>query len=282
MIDQATELRRLVLSEGASGLAPNAPPPPCVTVLGGKGGVGATTLAVNLSLTLVRNGQRTLLIDANLQQPDVAAHCHLEENSTLPDVLAGRRTLHEIIQRGPAGLQVVPGAWADPRSPEYSTRAQQKLIADLSRLGAHADLVVLEAGSGLGPAAQRFALASDLVLVVTTDDGVSIMDSYASIKHLWSHRRPLPPVMTVVNRVDDPREASSVHERIAQASRRFLNIDPIAAASIPIEPAFADSINEGTPLAVAAPDCPAARQIDLLAQRVLQSIRHGRERRTAS
>lgn len=272
MIDQASELRRLVLAEGASGLAPNAPSPPRITVLGGKGGVGATTLAVNLSLALVRQGRRTVLIDANLQQPDIASHCQLEDKDSLPDVLSGRRTLHEVIQRGPAGLQIVPGAWADPRTNEYSENSQRRLVAELKRLGAHTDLVLLEAGSGLCPSAQRFALASDLVLIVTGAENVSIMDSYSAIKLLSSSEQPLPPIQTIVNRVDDPELATSVHQRIALASHRFLNITTSAAATIPTDELFADSIERSTPLLVTAPNSPAVRQIENLATQVLQTL----------
>ncbi len=272
MIDQASELRRLVLAEGASGLAPEAPPPPRVTVLGGKGGVGATTLAVNLSLALVRQGRRTLLIDANLQQPDIASHCQLEDNESLPDVLSGRRTLHEVIQRGPAGLQIVPGAWADPRTKEYSATSNRRLVGELNRLGAHTDLVILEAGGGLCPSAQRFALASDLVLIVTGAENISIMDSYAAIKLLSNSGQPLPPIQTIVNRVDDLEQAASVHQRIAQASHRFLNITTAAAATIPTDALFADSIERSTPLLVTAPNSPAVRQIEHLAKQVLRTL----------
>jgi len=44
---------------------------PVIAVASGKGGVGKTTVAVNLALALTAQGQRTGLVDADLYGPDV-------------------------------------------------------------------------------------------------------------------------------------------------------------------------------------------------------------------
>ena len=112
MVDQATELRKLV-SQADRDPADEAGRVPRLLVLsGGKGGVGVTTLAVNLSVALSRRGNRVVLVDADLYRADVATLCGLEERGNVADVLSARRDIHEVLQRGPAGIQVVPGLWA--------------------------------------------------------------------------------------------------------------------------------------------------------------------------
>lgn len=59
---------------------------PIIGVLGVKGGVGATTLAVNLTALFARRSTSTL-IDANLQQPDCALYLALQPQYTLADLL---------------------------------------------------------------------------------------------------------------------------------------------------------------------------------------------------
>ncbi len=274
MHDQADRLRRLVLGEAAEGLAPAAPAPPLVTVLGGKGGVGATTIAVNLAVAIARHGRRVVLVDANLQQPDIATQCRLEDKDTLTDVLDGRRTVHEVLQRGPAGIQVLPGAWAANRVAECSEPAQKRLLKELARLGPHTDMVVLDGGCGLNPTAQRFAQASDLLLMVTTAESVSIMDCYATVKSLsggpsHSGSPSLPPIQTVVNQSSDEKADDDVHDRIAQACRRFLGLEIQKAATISSDASIASAIDQQTPLMVSDQNSSAAQQIERLAQHLV-------------
>lgn len=271
MHDQAIALRQLVSSATTEGLA--TPAPPLIVVAGGKGGVGATTIAVNLAVALAQQGQRTVLVDANLNQPDAAALCRLEEKETILDVLAGRRTVHEVLQRGPAGLQVLPGHWAPERTAECSPAAGQRLLAALGRLGAHADAIVLDAGSGMSPIAQRFVVAADLLLLVTTPEGLSVMNTYAAMKVLAS-RLASVSVRTVVNQITDHEVSEEIHARIRQACQRFLGLETEAAASIPADTEVAEANRTGKPLVLGAPTSAAAQQIRRLADQVVQMV-HG-------
>src|SRR5687768_16840234 len=120
MIDQAFQLRALVraTAQGDAGLA--FPPPQKIVVCGGKGGAGATTIAVNLSIALARLGARVVLVDADMDHADVATLCQLETRDTIADVLSARRTVHEVLIRGPAGIQILAGVWSANRVPDCS------------------------------------------------------------------------------------------------------------------------------------------------------------------
>src|SRR5262245_34962276 len=97
MHDQADELRQLVRVSARSSDPPRGPQPLHVAVTGGKGGVGVTTIAVNLAVALAQNGRRTVLVDADFSGPDVAGMCRLDEGDSVADILAGRRTVHEVL-----------------------------------------------------------------------------------------------------------------------------------------------------------------------------------------
>ena len=74
------------------GAQPGLPDPavvsPVVGVLGAKGGVGATTLAINLAVALAQDGKTTTLLDANLQQPDAACMIAGHANYSLLELVA--------------------------------------------------------------------------------------------------------------------------------------------------------------------------------------------------
>jgi flagellar biosynthesis protein FlhG len=231
MHDQADELRQLVLQAARRGSLPMAPAPKLVVVAGGKGGVGTTTAAVQLGLSLARLGTRPVLVDADLRGGDMATLCGLDAHESVADVLSGRLTVHEVMQRGPLGVQIVPGAWGRDSERLATPVAQRRLISELRDLGRYAEVVVVDAGNGIGEVSHRFWQAAEFVLLVTTPDPNAIMDAYACVKVLGE--QSLARVMTLVNAAASPDEASQVHQRLEQACQRFLGREVSALGAVP-------------------------------------------------
>jgi flagellar biosynthesis protein FlhG len=266
MHDQADELRALA-RQWAAEAKPNDGPRKIV-VSAGKGGTGTTTIAVNLAAALGRQGCRTILVDADFSGADVAILCGIESRDTIGDVLSGRRSVHEVLQPGPAGIQIVPGIWSPGTIPDCSPAAQQRLLRELDHLGRHAEVIVLDAGSGLNHIVQRFWQAADELLVVTTVEAVSIMDAYAAVKLLLADKAP-PIVRTVVNQSPQAEVAVGVHARIAQACQRFLAMRIHRSGSVPWDPAVALANRNGKPLVLESPDSPAARAIEQITEQII-------------
>ena len=90
--------------------------PPTIVVTGGKGGVGTTTVAINLAAALAQNGRRTVLVDT-APHADAAQllGVDVERGSCLDDVLAGSLTAADALSAGPAGISLLAGQWAAER-----------------------------------------------------------------------------------------------------------------------------------------------------------------------
>lgn len=275
MHDQADRLRQLAQRAAAGTTPDGSPAPPLVVVSGGKGGVGATTLAVNLAVTLARRRYRVVLVDANFHQPDAAMLCGLDEHETLSEVLSGRRSVQEVLQSGPAGVRVLAGAWAPETATECSPHAQERLVAELQRLGSDVDLVILDVGSGRSPAVRRFWQAASLVLLVTTADGVSVLDAYAAIKTVSGGDIPTR-ICTVVNRQRADGSRNDVQTRIQQASKRFLDLAIECGPSIPFDPSVSVAAQAGRPPVIATPHAELALRIEDLADQVLHALHAGK------
>lgn len=256
MNDQATLLRQLVQQRQDAAHA-DVRPPTLLTVASGKGGVGTTTIALNIAAAVAANGFRTVLVDADLQGGDVHQLCQIQSLYSVADVLAGRRSVHEVLATGPGGLQILPGIWALGEAADCSEAAQLRLLSELRGLGEHADFVVIDAGAGLTRSARLFWQAADHVLVVTTPDPVAVMDSYAAIKVLVGGNFHVK-IDALVNKSPDRETAADVQHRLSQACRRFLARDLSSAGWIPIaDQAFAGD-GHGLPAVVAFPQSAAA------------------------
>ncbi len=81
-----------------------------IAVTGGKGGVGKTSVSVNLATGLANAGRRVVLLDGDLGLANVDVLLGLSPRYTLAHVLNGERTLDEIMVTAKQGFKIVPAA----------------------------------------------------------------------------------------------------------------------------------------------------------------------------
>jgi flagellar biosynthesis protein FlhG len=261
--DQANELRRLVRAQPHSRLSGDGSPK-IIAVTGARRAVGTTTVSVNLAMALAMAGRRVILVDADLVRGDVATLCGITEHSSVIDVLSGRRSIHEVLLRGPVGVLVVPGVWAPGTAADGSATAQQRLLDQLRGLAVHADAVVVDTGSSRNSFVRRFWQAADVPLVVTTPDPIAIMDGYATIKVMLAGTASIQ-VRTLINRSPSVERAEEVAQRIAMSCQRFLGVTATAVGHVPEEPSAQLAAEAANPLMLSSPHCEAARAIERLA-----------------
>lgn len=265
--DQADQLRRLM--RGEANEHRHASRPRTVVVAGGKGGVGTTTISVNLSVAAAVSGKRCVLVDGHFGRSDVAAFCATREGYTITDVLSGRRTLCKALQPGPAGVRVLPGAWAAAQVTDCAPAAQERLLGELSRLDA-CDLVVIDAGNGINQVVLRFCAAADETLIVTSPDAQSVMGAYAALKTLRSSL-PSASVSFLIN-LASVGQAGETQARLITACRRFLAWEPPCLGHLDIAETVAAAGRARSPLVLTAPRSLQARQITQWATTLLSRV----------
>jgi len=259
MHDQANELRKLV-SHAPAAADPLRPGARLLVVAGGKGGVGTTTVAVNLAVELARSRQRTVLVDADSDGGDVAVFCGLEDRHTIADVIAGRRSVQEALQQGPGGVRILPGAWAIDHLAELPESTHARLVRDLEELTDEADVIVADAGNGRDAFARRLWQAAGQIVVVTSTELASVMDAYSSIKVLGKDI-DAAPIHVLVNMAGGPLSAGNAQGRLRRACSRFLGIRLGGLGYVSQDAQIPTFTSQQRPLVLAAPTCRSARQI---------------------
>lgn len=138
-----------------------------IGVVSGKGGVGKTTVAVNLAYALKTFGQRVVLIDCNLSTPHMAYYIGTSDYKyTLNDVLLGKvdvvSALHNFdgIRHIPASLDLKDIVGVDP----IKLKKHVKSLMVPSKV----DFIVLDSAPGLGREALAVLDAADELLFVST------------------------------------------------------------------------------------------------------------------
>lgn len=233
--DQAAGLRNMTTSGGRVGSAgasrgPVADQatyrgPPMIVLAGAKGGVGVTTLTLRLADALAATGARVDAIDGDVRLAGLAGAAGMGgvEGPTLADVISGRATLPAATTQAAPRARLVPGARATPFSTEPTAADADRLLAACSTASDAADLLLVDAGSGLPGFAARLWQAAVAVVLVTTSDRLSLLGAYASIK-LARELSPTPTVTLLTNRVRNADEASRTSAAIGAACQQFLGL----------------------------------------------------------
>jgi len=287
--DQAEKLRQLV--EARLGPAARAEPAPRVrgasgqtaarslVLTSGKGGVGTSNLALNLSIALGEYGQRVVLVDADLGLANIDLLCGLTPGSDLGDVLAGDRRLADALVEGPGEIRIVPGAHGVRTLVEALSEGPARLVDELAELESEADFLLVDAGSGLSPAIATLATAADQVVVVTTPEPTSVADAHAALQR-YRRLTGLPALRAVVNQARSAAEAEDVLARLTATSREFLGIVVAPLGHVRADPRVPIAVRKRQPFLVAFPGSVASRGVrrlarTLIAERQPRSHRRG-------
>jgi len=271
LLDQAQALRRLVMKSASVRRART------VAITSGKGGVGKSNVAVNLAVRLSMMGRRVVLLDADLGTANADVLCDVRAGATLAHVVAGRRSLQEVMVDAPGGFRLIPGASGLAQMAALSEFERGRLVQQMQEVEADADLILIDTGAGVGPNVLSFAAAAEQVLVVTTPEPTAVTDAYAVIKTLRRHTDQTPDMRLVVNMARQAGEGREVHARISAVCRKFLKLDLGYAGHIALDPRVPASVRRRRPFVLDAPTSEAAACITQLAHRLERDAADPRE-----
>ena len=246
-----------------------------LTFTSGKGGVGKSTLALNVAAEFARMGFRTALVDADLGLANVHILAGVTPRATLEDVVSGARTMRQSLTAGPRGVNILAGASGLLSLAELSTVERVRLIEQLEQLEADHDVVLLDTSAGLSHRVLDFIACADEAVIVTTGDLTAIADAYAMIKVVMQ-RQPALPIRLLVNRVDSAYEALVVVRRLLRCAEKFLDVQIGEAGHVLEDPIVARAAQQRTPYVVAYPRSRAAKSTRRVAEALLAvEVRRG-------
>src|SRR6186713_2383954 len=237
-----------------------------IAVTGGKGGVGKTTVAVNLAASLASRGKQVMLLDGDLGLANVDVFLGLTPRLTLADVIAGNCSLEEVVLDAPQGFKVVPAASGIAQLAELDTLTHLGLVRAFGDLSARLDFLVVDTAPGIAGSVLQFSQAAQQVLVVICDEPASLTDAYALIKIL-SRDHGVNKFRVLVNQSRGRGQGQGLFQRFERVATRFLTVELDYVGEIPEDPFLRRSIREQRPVVTAYPSAPASVALKTLAQR---------------
>lgn len=243
-----------------------------IAVASGKGGVGKSTMAVNLALALSAQGKKIGLLDADIYGPSIPSMLGLSGKPESPD---GKKLLPMEkfgLKTMSMGYIVDPDTamiWRGPMVMKALTQMMMDVLWD------DLDILVVDMPPGTGDAQLTLVQTVPLAgaLIVSTPQEVALVDVRRSIKMF--ERTGVPILGIAENMAYFVAPGSSEKTFIfgeGGAKRMAEELDYPFLGEIPIDPTIAQTSDSGEPLMATDPDSDAVRPIAEIAAKIAASL----------
>lgn len=192
-----------------------------IAVTSARGGVGTTSIALNLAARLAQRGQRICLLDSARGGRPLGSEDAVPPGGPVRDREAPETGLDGLLIRDRHGFDILPGQLDALRPELRDPLHRQGLTTALAELERY-DCVLIDAIGGVDPRLLGLVLACPEVILTVTPQPRHLREGYALLK-LLNARGYRGAVSLLVNRSEHPAAAARVCTGFRAAARQHLN-----------------------------------------------------------
>ena len=243
--------------------------PQIIAVTSGKGGVGKSTMSVNMGLMMQRLNRKVLVVDADIHLGNVDFILGIRPEYTIADVVRGTIGVEEALVALNGGIDILPAAGAAPELLEAGDGVLQKLARSFKGLENRYDVIIFDTGAGISQLVLNFVLGCDKTVLLVTPDPASLADAYAVIKVVRGHNRRMPIIMTA-NMVRSHEEGDVLYKKMNLMVNRFLGGHIDFGGAILRDDMVSTSIKQQRPFVMDHPNSSTTKALRMINQRILK------------
>lgn len=228
-----------------------------LAITSGKGGVGKSSVTINLAITLSQQGANVCIFDADTQLANANILMGLNPKYNIEHLLNGVKTLDEIIISGPAGISIVPASSGMASLSNLNDAQQTRLINALETLEHRFDYLLIDTAAGIGNNVTRFLRAANSILLIISTEPTSLTDAFALLRVL-KRSGYKQTTHVLVNMAINYGSGMEVFNRFDGAVKKYLGLSLSYAGYITDDIAVKESVRQQCPVVLYRPDSLAA------------------------
>ena len=236
-----------------------------ITVFGAKGGIGKTTIAVNLAVLLAKMGKKVTIIDADLQFGDVNVYFDIDPKDTIAELSQGKDSgnidaIKRIMALHFSGVSVV----CAPKSPEYAEYVTANIVETMiNTMRPYYDYVLVDTAPQFNDVTMAAIENANLVLLVAAPDISTLRNTKISLNILESLQQR-EKTEIIVNRMT--KGMISIKDM-----QRVLGVQVKNTIALDFKIA-ANCHNKGLPIVLDSPKSEIGKDLVKLAKNVVSMI----------
>lgn len=264
---EMNETKELANRSGMETGSDKTPLTKVITITSGKGGVGKTTVSVNMAIVLAKLGKKVLLMDGDLGLANVNVLLGIVPEHNIYEVFRGKKKIKDIIISTHYGIDFIAGANGIAQLANLSDEQREFFLKELEELNGY-DYLLIDTGAGIGNNVLGFLKSADEIIIITTPEPTAITDAYGMIKSIVVNKTD-KKIKLIINEVESAVEAKKVADRLIEISAQFLKVEIENLGFIYKEEEVLKSIRNQRPLVVVYPNAKSANCIFHITRRIL-------------
>lgn len=238
-----------------------------IAISSGKGGVGKTNIAINLSIALGMRGLRVMILDADFGMANIDILFGIKTQYTIYDILYKDKTIDEVYAMTDEGVKIIPGGSGISELFDIDEDKRKKLINEFSKID-DIDILIIDMGAGLNKTSLSLLQFADEIIVVTNPEPCALTDAYSLIKILVN-QGVKSNINIIVNRAKNLVEGRETFEKLSKTIKVFLNAQVKYLGYISEDSKVKNAVKEQKPFISLYPKCEAGLCIQRISSEIL-------------